>query len=245
MVVKEQPSSQKGSQTIEASLGSRIEDIVEHNLSSGRFQRVCNFRGRKLTLDEYTDIVTIYYAEHHHLVSRLAQGEKEAWEQLSRRLFSRAYTLLLQRGWDPEQAYVRAQEAVQDTCLSIYCRVYPYDCPFDAWVFTILRHYVFRSYYRPRNPLDLPKVIDSLDELPEKAAEPADPAAIEQYEPLLLALGRLRSIAQKQVIECLFFQELSSEETAHKLGKTTQAVYNLKGRALAGLCDLLKGSEPE
>jgi RNA polymerase sigma factor (sigma-70 family) len=233
------------SPTKEASLNERIEVIVECNLRSGRFQRVCNFRCRVLAHEEYTVLVRGYYIQHSPMVLHLEQGDLEAWEQLSHRLFRVAYTLLLNRNWNAEQAYVRAQEAMQEACLSIYCRVYPYDCPFDAWVFTILHHHVFRSYHRSRNPLDFPDVTHPLDELPEKAAEPTEFTDIERHEPFLCALKQLHSPAQRQVIDCLFFQGLSPEETAQKLGKTIQAVYNLKGRALANLSSLLTGEEWE
>lgn len=234
------------SPTKEASLNEHVEAIVERNIRSGRFQRVCNFRCRALAREEYTTLVRDYYLQYYALISRLEQGDLEAWEQLSHRLFRAAYTLLLNRNWNEEQAYARAQEAMQEACLSIYCRVYPYDCPFEAWAFTILHHHVFLMYHRSHNPLDFPYITDPLDELSEKASEePTDFTAIEYYGPFLRALSRLRSSAQGQVIDCLFFQGLSPEETAQKLGKTIQAVYNLKGRALANLGSLLTGEELE
>jgi len=222
----------------------QVETIVEDNIQSGRFERVCNFRQKPLSLEEYTDLVTTYYGENRPFISRLERGEAKAWEQLSRRLFRAAYNLLLNQNWDLEQAHIRAQEATQEACLSIYCRVYPYDCPFDAWVLTILRHHVFRSYHRPRNPLNLPNVTNPLEKaLPEKATKPTELSKFERSEPLLQALGQLRSVSQRQVIDCLFFQELSPQETAQKLGKSVQAIYNLKGRALAKLSKLLEIDE--
>lgn len=226
-----------------AGVAGQIEAIIKRNISSGRFQRVCDFRRRMLTIEEYTGLVSTYYAENYPLVSGLEQGEPEAWTRLSKRLFRAAYALLLQRNWGHEQAYVRAQEATQEACLSIYCRVYPYDCPFDAWIFTILRHHVFRSHHRPRNPLDLPEAINPLDKLPQKTTVSKEVDDFEPSERLLQALGRLRSTAQQQVIDYLFFQGLSPEEVAQKLGKTTQAIYNLKGRAVARLAELLTNDE--
>jgi RNA polymerase sigma factor (sigma-70 family) len=238
MAVKERKTS-----TQEASFNEKVEAIVERNMRSGRFQRVCDFRCRRLNRDEYTALVEDYYFQHALLISRLEQGDLETWEQLSQRLFRAAYTLLLKRNWPPGQAYIRAQEAVQEACLTIYCRVYPYDCPFDAWVLTILHRHVFRSYHRSRNPLDFPQVTDSLDELPEKASASTEFSTVEQYELFLHALDQLHSPAQRQVIDCLFFQGLSPEETGRKLGKTIQAVYNLKGRALANLRSVLAGEK--
>ncbi len=243
MIEVDPPDLQLSSQLSKSSFNHQVKEIVETNLRTGRFQRVCNFLGKPLTSEEYTDLVANHYAAHHDLVSQLMQGNQGAWEQLWKWLFRAAYTLLLRRNWDSEDAYIRAQEATQDTCLSIYCQVYPYDCSFDAWTLTILRHHVFRSHHRPRNPLDLPDVVEPLEKSPQLAADFGDLVSIEQLEPLLRAISQLRSPAQQQVIDFLFFQGLSSEETAKKLNKTTQAIYNLKERALANLRALLQAEK--
>jgi len=246
MVAKRPPTPSLIPTVLAADLDEPIAEIVRRNTQSGRFQRVCRFLGRTLTLEEYGDIVAAHYTRYHDLVSHLICGDQEAWDRLCCRLFRGAYTLLMQRGWSAEQAYTRAQEAVQDTCLSIYCRTFTYDCPFDAWAFAILRHHVFRSHHRPRNPLDSPGVIDSEEDIDESdLGYTADLTNAEQHELLVQALSQLRSTAQKQVVECLYFEGQSSEETAQKLGKTVQSVYNLKGRALANLRALLAAADAE
>lgn len=226
-----------------SSFNHQVIEIVETNLRTGRFQRICDFCAKKLTTEEYTELVTNYYVVHHDFVSQLMQGSKEAWEQLWRKLFRAAYTLLLRRNWDPEAAYIRAQEATQDACLSIYCQIYPYDCPLDAWIFSILRHHVFRSHHRPRNPLDLPNVIEPLEKSSQLAADFEDFVSIERLEVLSHAISQLRSVAQQQVIDFLYFQGISTEEIAQKLNKTPQAIYNLKERALANLRKSLEVTE--
>lgn len=236
MAGQERPGSTADNQAPETHPNDPIQEIVRCNVQSGRFERAAKFHKKGLSLEAYTDLVTLYYFEHQPLISCLTAGEPAAWEQLWRRLFRRAYSLLISRNWDAGQASTRAQEAAQETCLSLYRQRYPYDCPFEAWVFNILRHHVFRSYHRLRNPLDFPGISDIPEEM---TGQESELAALERNELILHALGNLSSEAQRQVIESLFFEGLSSEETAKKLGKTTQAVYNLKARALDQLRGLL------
>lgn len=223
---------------------SEVEQIVEQNVRTGRFERVR--KARAITLEEYTSLVTISYAAHHHLVACLAEGEPEAWEHLWLRLFQRAYDLLLLRGWGSGEAYERAQEAAQNACLTIYCKVFPYDCSFDAWAFLILRHQVFRAYHRSRSPIDHPQMIDAPEALDDSDALRQDAfELIEEVEPLLAALRQLRSHAQRQAIEYIYLEGLSADETAQRMGKSVQAIYNLTDRALDRLRILLGSLELE
>src|SRR5262249_48135470 len=150
--------------------------------------------------------VTLYYIEHHSMISRLRAKDSEAWDDLWQYLFDRAYRLLCVWGWPTDQAYTRAQEATQEACLSSHKRPYPYDCPFNAWATKILRDSIFRSYHRPRNPLDLPGVMTLRDDQPLSTKnDPLEPlSTLENRELLVRALGRLRSQPQRKVIECLF-----------------------------------------
>lgn len=215
-----------------------IERIVDRNVGSGRYRRVCSFTEQTPSREEYARQVAHYHARHSDQVSRLERGDRPAWEELWRLLFRAAYGLLLRAGWAPAQAYARAEEATQECCLTIYCRSYPYDCPFDAWVLTILRHQVFRPHHRSRNPLDLLGRTCALEERDEQESAP-DASRIEAREPLIEAVSRLPSEPQREVIMNLFFRDRTVEETAAMLGKTPQAIYNLKGRALARLAELL------
>lgn len=242
MVKKEPPDISEASQPLASSPDHSVEKIIQENILCGRFERVRKYQGGALTLEAYRAIVTLYYIEHHSMISQLRANDSETWEHLWQSLFDRAYRLLCGWGWPTDQAYTRAQEATQEACFSIHKRPYPYDCPFNAWATKILRDCVFRSYHRPRNPLDLPGVMPLIDEqrLSTENDPPEVPSTVENQDLLLRALGHLRSPPQRKVIECLFLEGLSPEETAQRLGKSVQAIYNLKGRALIKLRQLLK-----
>jgi RNA polymerase sigma-70 factor, ECF subfamily len=215
-----------------------IEEIVERNIRSGRLTRVNRVSGRNLTHAEYTAIVASHYLVQCDRVMRLQNNEQATWEELWQQLFRIAYGLLVRGGWDNQDAAIRAEEAVQETCLSVYCRSYPYDCPFDAWVFTILRHHVFRAYHRSRNPLDMLDRVSTLDEDSEEET-PDVSSSIVDLNALVAALEALASGPQREVILDLFFRDLSVAETAARLGKSPQAIYDLKRRALTELAKTL------
>ena len=215
-----------------------IEEIVERNIRSGRLTRVNKVSGRNLTHTEYTAVVATHYLMQCDRVTRLQNNDQVAWEELWRQLFRIAYGLLVRGGWDSQDAAIRAEEAAQETCLSVYCRSYPFDCPFDAWVFTILRHHVFRAYHRSRNPLDMLDKVSTLEENSEEET-PDVSSSVVDLNALVAALEALPSGPQREVILDLFFRGLSVAETAARLGKSPQAIYDLKRRALAELAKAL------
>ncbi len=216
----------------ESILADPVAAIVARNLETGRFDRVCDRAGRRLALAEYTQIIATYYAAHHAWVERLAAGDRGAWTEQWRMLYGAAYGMLQRAGWAADRAAARAQEAAQDTCTSLYCRTFPYDCPYDGWAFTILRRQVFSFQRRPHSPLDRP---DCLELGEDDVAVPGPEQALDYDEAVLAAVEDLPSAKQREVIYCLFFHELGPSETAAHLGCSRQAVYNAKHRALGNL----------
>ncbi|MFN8472535.1 MAG: RNA polymerase sigma factor [Anaerolineae bacterium] len=218
---------------------AHIEVIVRRNVESGRFTRVQKYHDGALTEEEYTQIVTQHYLEQHSMIALLRQGDGQTWELLTQRLYRAATSLLRQRGWDGEQAEERAQEVVQDTALIIFEHPFPYDCPFDAWSFLILRNRVAGALSRP-NPLNNPhNVLPDETEDSLELAELPDIRSIERSLWVLEALEQVDSEAQRRVIEYEFLEGLPVVEIAERLGRTPQAVYNLKNRALRALYEII------
>jgi RNA polymerase sigma-70 factor, ECF subfamily len=230
-----QPSDQAVSlPTVTDPASDEIRSIVAANIRSGRFARVSAYAGRTLTLTEYSEQTARHYRHSHPFVALLQRGDAEAWGLLWKRLYDAAYALLVARGWNAEQAHARAEEAVQEACLNISNKPYPYDCSFEAWAITIVRN-CLRG--RQPAPLDRPNTSVMLASVADQAVDAL--AALDDHLLLVDALFRLESRAQRQVIICLYFDDLSPAQTAQKLGRTVQAVYNLKARALAQLRTLL------
>ena len=231
-----------------------IRAIIQRNVASGRFQHVKNYRGGHLTVGEYARQVISNYLESYPLVSGLIAEEGRAWQSLWEMLFVAAYHKLCSYGWDREQAWGRAQEVTQEACIQIHGSSYPWDCPFDAWALTILIHIIKRQYKRTTSPLDVPGMTQTPQALRQESLEGEEYGdrgvakasieqngfrAVEDHEMLTVAIRQLPSAAQREVIIALFFEGLSVNEIAVRLGKTPQAIYNLKHRALAKLKALL------
>jgi RNA polymerase sigma factor (sigma-70 family) len=234
-----------------------ISDIVSQNLASGRAQRVMAGQstggGDELPLETYIDRVVNSHLQEHSRVEALAAQDEAAWTELLEQLTGRAYNILLRLQVPPGRARGEAADFAQETCEVIFNHPFPYDVSFDAWATRILKNRILWRYTRSQDLIDRKPRILSLDRpgsretgddfsLYDLLADDSGASAFERLEVrewLMQAIARLRSRAQQQVIIDTFFYELSNEEIAKRLGKTRQAVYNLRHRALRGLEEIL------
>ncbi len=235
----------------------RFEDLivrsVEHNLASGRFQRLASSRSRThpLELEDYIDRVVACACEESARLEALENGDSTAWEQLFFLLTRRAVAIV--RQWRPiADIFGDAADFAQQACIIIYHKTYPCDVAFEAWATTILRNLISERYNRSRDALDRDGHPDSLDAtashdesgstLGELIADGQSLAPFDQVENLMVlldAIDQLRSPAQKYVIIATYLEEQDDAAIARRLGKTKQAVYNLRERALAKLHEIL------
>ena len=236
----------------------RITDIVSQNVASGRAQRVMagqSIEGReKLSLETYIDRVVNFYLREHSRVEALAARNEAAWTKLLEQLAGRAYNILLHLQVPSKRARGEAANFAQAACEVIFSYPFPYDVSFDAWATRILKNCILWRYTRSQDLIDREPRILSLDRpgwsetdddfsLYDLLADDSGASAFKRLEVrewLIQAIARLGSQAQQRVIIDTFFYELSDEEIAKRLGKTRQAVYNLRFRALQRFKELLK-----
>lgn len=244
----------KHTSTDPARFERRIIRSVEQNLASGRFQRLASNRSRThpLKLEKYIDQVIVCACEEETRLEALEHGDATAWEQLRILLTRRAMVIIHQ--WRPHADILGdAADFAQQTCLIIYHKIYPCDVAFEAWATTILRHNISERYNRSRDALDRDSHPDSLDNssahdetgstLSELLANDQSLAPFEKVENQMVlfdAIDQLRSPAQRYVIIATYLDEKDDAEIARYLGKTKQAVYNLRDRALAKLNEILR-----
>ncbi len=226
---------------------------VNENIHSGRFQRVASKRAKQhpLTLSAYIDQVILHGSREYAKIQALKRGDQDEWQRLCQSLFHRAYGMIrrLRNGMESE---ADAKDCAQNACFLIYHHRFPCDISFDAWANTILRNVVVGRYTRSSDVLDQPGVSRSFDELEfqqddfvplnESLADPQAGAAFETFENqelLRSAIKQLSSRSQRQVILGTYVEGLSNTQVAQKLGKSKQAVYNLRKRALEELRDVL------
>ncbi len=145
-----------------------------------------------------------------------------------------------------------AIEFAQAACEAIFRSTFPCDVSFDAWATLVLKNVIWQRYQRSRDVLDRTSTVESLERPPQSKTGDtfslhellADPnaAVFEHHEVrewLLDALEQLPSTTQERVLIDLYFNERSIPEVAHRLGRSVQAVYNLKHRALLELRSIL------
>ncbi len=233
-----------------AALIQRITTIVARNVQSGRAQRVLATTAPE-QIERYIDRVIATFIVEHDRLDRLAAGEADAWTRLFQQLAQRAQWLLNRITTSPATA-PEAIEFAQAACEAIFRSTFPYDVSFDAWATLVLKNIIWQRYQRSRDLLDRNSQVESLEGA--STAEPgtefslhellADPNSNvfdqpEVREWLLSALDQLSSVTQERVLIELYFNERSIPEVAQRLGRSVQAVYNLKHRALLELKSIL------
>jgi RNA polymerase sigma factor (sigma-70 family) len=234
-----------------------VTGIVSRNVASGRARGGTAGQSTKeevLLPETYIDRVVNSYLREHGRVEALAAQDEAAWTELLEQLTGRAYNILLRSQVPPGRARGEAADFAQETCEVIFNHPFPYDVSFDAWATRILKNRILWRDTRSQDLIDRKPGILSLDRpgqsetgddfsLYALLADGSGTAVFERLEVrewLIQAIACLRSRAQQQVIIDGFFYELSDEEIAKRLGRTRQAVYNLRHRALQGLKEILE-----
>ncbi|MEW5720083.1 MAG: sigma-70 family RNA polymerase sigma factor [Chloroflexota bacterium] len=233
-----------------AQFEERVAQLVSENIALGRFERfMAGVPHRSAaTLAEYVDAVIYHTRRESTRVSALERGDETAWNQLRDELIHRAERMV-RRFRQGDAVRAAALDFAQQTCLVIFDRRYPSDVSFDAWAATILKNSVLEHFTRSSDVLRHPSAPDSLDR--PVAGESGTPIALGEFLPdlrarasferiddqtwLVDALNRLNSRAQQQVILWTFLDELDDGEIARRLGRSKQAIYNLRQRALQRL----------
>jgi len=234
----------------------RIIQIVQTNLSNGRFQHFAAHRSRRhpLTLAGYIDHVLLYYSHEHERIELLEKGNPAEWEQLRLLLAHRACQMV-HHFRDGTDAWEEALNFAQETCLIIFEQRYPFDVSLEVWATKILKNLILARYTRGKDILDRRQRLESLDAETSEAGDSLQEVTpdtrslvpfekIENQTLLLNAMAQLSPI-QRQVIQDTFLRELDDAQIARRLGKSKQAVYNLRHRALARLQKILTPNIPQ
>ena len=234
-------------------LTRRIWQIVAANLASKRAQRVIG--ATESTDDDplvaYIDRVIDTFLREHQRLESLAARDAQAWQNLYQTLANRAYTILSKL--HPSLASpAEAADFAQQVCEKIFLITFPCDVVFDAWATRILHNSILQRFTRSPELLDRRWDVWSLDQLDapgvseglslHEVLATSESTTFQRRDVqvwLLAAVARLSSKAQQEVIIGIYFNDQSEADLARQLGKTVQAIYNLKHRALQQLRDSL------
>lgn len=226
------------------SLLPKIREVVFANLQNGRLQRFMERDGSH-TLSDYVRQVARTVKNELEGIERLAAKEQSAWVVQHKHLRAKAYFYLMRLGVDHYEAYQRANDFAQAACEDIFKARYPMDVPYTTWVQTILRNRILQEMWRKPDLLDVKTALVPFEE--DDGVEPADPITRDQMgeaedrEVLQWAITQLPSDAQRAVIQ-LTLTGYTDEEIAAQMGRTVQAVYNLRHRALQEIKSLVASS---
>jgi RNA polymerase sigma factor (sigma-70 family) len=230
---------------------------IGKNIERGRFDRLVTNRQRPnpFTLADYVAIVVRCALAERPRILAFERNDANEWKKLSDFLEQRA-TRMLQRIDGNSTIDAHAKEFAQDACLIIFSNPYPCDVAFEAWTTRILKNHILARRTRSGDAMNRPYLLDSLDR-PRRSEDHAntlgdlipDPQSLASFDKiddqvvLQSAIEKIRSRAQRQVIVGTYFDGLSDDQIAQQLKKTTQAIYNLRQRALLRLREILAQME--
>jgi len=234
----------------------QIFQIIQTNLSNGRFQRFAAHRSRRhpFTLADYIDLVLLQFSREHERLALLEKDDSAEWQRLDKLLAHRAWRIV-RHFRDGTDAWEEALNFAQETCLIIFEQRYPFDVSLEVWATKILKNLILARYTRSKDILDRRQRLESLDAETSEAGDSLQEVTpdtrslvpfekIENQTLLLNAMAQL-SPTQRQVIRDTFLRELDDAQIARRLGKSKQAVYNLRHRALARLQKILTQNIPQ
>jgi len=165
------------------------------------------------------------------LIAKALKGNKAAWLKLVKRYEKLVYNYALRMVSDPDDAL----DLMQDTFLAVFRNLSSFrgESAFKSWMLKIA-HYRCIEFYRRKRPTV------ALDESPEAYNEDAQDCpemtmmSNQQGDQLLGYMAQL-PVNQRAVIEMKFFQFLTFDDIADKLGISTNTV---KSRLYAGLAKM-------
>lgn len=223
-------------------LARQVKPILLANLDRGRLQTFVEETPARI--EAYVWFVAQTYTTLNPYLHKLqTEQDAETWTTLYKRLQTWAYNFFLRKSFRADE-HTReiAIECASDAATLIIKSHFPYDTEFDPWAHTIVqnacRKYIHRSLKKSNVPDE--KKIELEDELtdPYQTLLEVNTLQKETGKELLEVLNQL-SEARRTVIQLIFFEELSPEEVAQRMGKSISAIYTLQFHGLKDLRKIL------
>jgi RNA polymerase sigma factor (sigma-70 family) len=224
-------------------IAGMIKPIILTNLERGRIHGFAE--GDLHRIGEYIQRVTYLYLNLQPYLHQLQfEKENELWGPLFEKMRSWAYYFLVRKSFTANKATQDiASECATEAAINMLRAYFPYDTDFDPWAHVIVqntcRKYIHSRMKKSAIPED--SIVDVEDEVLELSDPPVDNrhgSGDEAEENLLKALEKLSNL-RRQVIELIYFEELSHKEAAQKMGKSLGAIYSLQFNALQDLRKIL------
>lgn len=169
------------------------------------------------------------------VIERARQGDRAAFAELYDTHIDSVYRYLLYRVREPSDAEDLASEVFTRAFANIH-RYRWQGKSFLAWLYTIARNAVTDRRRRERPTVDL----DDAYGLAEDGPTAHDRAVHGERVDALRGAVKHLTAEQQEVLVLRFFQNMSSRQVAHRLGKNEGAIRALQFRALGRLRKLLR-----
>ena len=219
-------------------IARQIKPILLANLDRGRIQTFTD--GNPDLVHAYVWLVAENFTRLNPYLHQLqTERNTEVWEPLFERMQTWAYNFFRRKSFSADE-HTReiAIECATDAALSLLNAHFPYDTDFDPWIHTIVqnacRKYIHKAFKKSAVPEE--KIVDLEDDLAGVEDVPARNGGFRRGN--WRSLGQL-SEARRTVLQLIYFDELSPEEAAQKMGKSVGAVYSLQFHALNDLRKIL------
>lgn len=232
-------------------LAQRVAGIVRDNVARGRVPRKPAPHPQTGVPDSYIDEVLGFIHTEGDTLHALRERDEAAWLRVMELLCVRAYTYLMRGGMEGAQARQLAEDLAQACSVTLWEQAlerFPYDTQFEAWVSRIAAYEVSQwrrsgKEQREQRAISLDGVPDSnvqqtlYEVLPDLGAS----RALDEAEARMTLAGALEQLASEEQRQTVLRQLRgeSDEEIASALGRSKQAIYNLRYRALRALRRIL------
>ncbi len=220
----------------------KIRPILSSNLDRGRIGLY--IEGNLDRLPEYIERVAAQYSNLSAYIHEI-QTERTGrlWEPLFERMQIWAFNFLIRKGFEADASTQEiAAECAADAAAMLLKAYFPYDTDFDPWAHVIVQNACRKFIRAGLKKSNVPE--ESLLALDENLRAPADPplgtfdSSNDRETELLDAISKLPE-ARRQVVELVYFEGLSPDEAATRMGKSVGAIYSLQFNALEELRKIL------
>ena len=132
-----------------------------------------------------------------------------------------------------------AAECAADAGAQIIGSHFPYDTEFDAWAYTLLRYTWLKQLNRGKQQKRIPETkLVELDVLLPRlniVGGMSDEQRSNWRFDLIAGMERLATAGRREVLWLRYFENLTYEEIAARMGRTISAVYKLHFEAIEEL----------
>jgi RNA polymerase sigma factor (sigma-70 family) len=221
-------------------LAGKIRPIVSVNLSRGRVHHFLREQETHAPSDYVWRVAEVYQRTNEYVHQVQVAKADEVWQPLYDKLMRWAYCLQ-RKGYHQSwtELEMTVAECAADAGAQIISSHFPFDTEFDGWAYTLLRYTSLKQLNRSKQQKRVPDT--QLIELDVVLTRPQVPTGMTEVQrsnwhcDLLNGIERLATPARREVLLLRYYDNLTYEEIAKRMGRSIGAVYKLHFEAIEEL----------